>query len=197
MLHSCRNIMRLDSGRQRCTHFAQMMRVFAIGFLGAAPCRVAQQVETYRARQIAPLRPCLGAHHLSDALFQVRIKRRAARHRTRKAGRITPRHAAWAISEIKWWQAKPLNTAAGTVRPRRPNLVVFHIRFEKACTGHHADFFLQGRFGKHSGDGGVDFHLGHALAWLEFVHLGSPPRHSCQHCPAIQQRSARNGLTAS
>ena len=74
-------------------HAAEMERVLAVGFLRAAPARMAQDVDGRREQDADALGARLGAHRVADALLERRVPGRAARHADREGGRrsgVTP-----------------------------------------------------------------------------------------------------------
>ena len=75
------------------------MRVFAIGFLGAAPRRMTQEVDAHAAEIVAPERADFAADRIADALFQLRIPGRSARHGDRKGRPSVQNDAAGPIGE--------------------------------------------------------------------------------------------------
>jgi hypothetical protein len=89
----------LHSPRQRGAQSAEMMRVFAVGFLGAAPRRMAQQVDAHAAEIIASESTDFTSDGVADALFQARIPGRSARYGDRKRGSSVQNDAARPIGE--------------------------------------------------------------------------------------------------
>ena len=71
---------------QRGAQGAQMVRIFAIGFLGAAPCRMAQQVDADAAEVIAAQGAHFAPDDVADSLFELRIEGGAPRHGDWKGG---------------------------------------------------------------------------------------------------------------
>ena len=132
MFDRCDDVMRLNADRQSRAHFTQMERILAVGFLRAAPCGMAEQVETDRSRQRATLRAGLDTDDFADTRFKVWVKTCPARHRTREAGRISPRNAARPVRKIQRRNPQTLYPAASTIWPRAPNTIIFEIVCEKA-----------------------------------------------------------------
>ena len=98
MLDGRHHILGLRSFDQGCAHFADMMRVLAIGLLRASPCRVAQQVDADIAEQRQAERARLDSHGDADPAFKINVPRRPARHGNRKArSGIGHPHASRAI----------------------------------------------------------------------------------------------------
>ena len=81
MFDRCGDIVGLDACGQCCPHLTEMIRVFPIGFLRAAPSWMAQQIDAHRAGKIAILGADFLAHSLANALFQVAVPTCAAGHR--------------------------------------------------------------------------------------------------------------------
>ena len=70
----------LDALHERASHRADVHRVFTVGFLGAAPCGVAQQVDTDASEEVAPERAQLFADGVADAFFKRGVEGGAAGH---------------------------------------------------------------------------------------------------------------------
>jgi hypothetical protein len=70
----------LHAACQRRAHFADVVRVLPVRLLRAAPRRVPQEVHVDAAEEVRAAGAQLQADRLADALFQVRVPGRAARH---------------------------------------------------------------------------------------------------------------------
>ena len=158
------DVVRLDAAPQRRPHGAQMVAVFAIGFLRPAPARVAQQVDADGPRQVAALRARLDRHGLADPGLEFGVEARPARHRAGKAGGIAPRHPARAIGEPERRNAQPFDPAAGAIGAGTKAAAILAERLEEAAAGHHADLLDQGRLGQDCVDRCSNLGRSHPLA---------------------------------
>ncbi len=89
----------LYPARQRGAQGAEMMRILAISFLGAAPGRVAQQVDADATEIVAPESADFASDGVADALFQRRIPGCSPRHGDRKGRSSVQNDAARPIGE--------------------------------------------------------------------------------------------------
>ena len=83
----------LKAPGKRGGHLAHMAGVLAVGLLGPAPPRMAQQVHAHRPGERSAAGAQLSTDRLTDALLEARIEGRPAGHRHRERGG-RPHHAA-------------------------------------------------------------------------------------------------------
>ncbi len=101
----------LHAARQRRPHSAEMSRVLSIGLLSPAPGWVAQKVDADAAEIIAAERAEFPADGVADALLEVRVEGRAARHGNREGGRAVQNDSARPVGEADAGNAEPRNLA--------------------------------------------------------------------------------------
>ena len=146
----------LHAAEQRCAQRTEQHGVFAVRFLGAAPRRVAQQVDAHAAEEVRPLRPRLDADRVAHALLQIDIPGRPARHRHRKAGRVIHHHPAWAVGEANAGDAEACVLAAhdglGIVGARHRQ----HTGEDRVVARHLCDLLIQAELRQQGVRFGVD-----------------------------------------
>ena len=92
----------LQPAGHRCPESAHMDGVFAVGLLGAAPARMAQQIDADRRHPVGTEGAGLQGDRLADALLQLRIPAGAAGDRHREGGGATHQsHTAGTIDELQ------------------------------------------------------------------------------------------------
>ena len=89
----------LRAPHQGGAHLAEQVGVLAVGLLGPAPRRVAQQVDADAAEEVGALGPGLDPDGVTDLLLQAGIERRAPGHRHGERRRAAHDHAARAVGE--------------------------------------------------------------------------------------------------
>ncbi len=98
VLHA-RHHVALQAPGQRGAELADVVRVLAVGLLGPAPRRVAQQVDAHGAGEVGADGAQLAADGVADPLLEVGVPGRAARHRHREAGGVADHRAARAVAK--------------------------------------------------------------------------------------------------
>ena len=102
----------LQAPGQGGAELADVVRVLAVGLLGPAPRRVAQQVDADRPGQVRPDGPQLPADGVTDPLLEVGVPGRPPGHRHREAGGVADHGAAGPVAEADARQADPVHLGA-------------------------------------------------------------------------------------
>ncbi len=89
----------LHAAGQGGAHLAHVMGILAVGLLGPAPGRVAQDVDAHPAVQVGSHRPQLEADGLADPLLELHVPGGAPGHAHREAGGLVHHHAPRAVGE--------------------------------------------------------------------------------------------------
>ncbi len=115
----------------------------AVAFLRPSPRGVAEEIDADAGEEIRAVRARLDADRVADALLEVRIERRGARHRDRKLRRAPDDDAARPIGEADAFEAETRHRR-GDVRP----LVVVAPHAEdveeRQVAGEHAKLLVRG-----------------------------------------------------
>src|SRR5207302_8620840 len=112
VLHASHGVA-LHAPNEGRAQLADVVGVLTVGLLGPAPGRVAQEVHAHAAVERGPGRPELEADSVADAVLEVRVECRAARHAHREAGARAHDDTAGAIAEPKAGHAKSLDGGGG------------------------------------------------------------------------------------
>ena len=120
-----------------------MKRIFAIGFLRAAPARVTQQIDAHRARQVAVLRANFRAHRFADTLLQVPVPASPTCHCGGKACRIAASDTSRSIGKIECRHVQAFAAATCSIRFRAPLIVGALHGFHESPSRHHRDFLFE------------------------------------------------------
>src|SRR5690606_819908 len=124
MLDTGHHVMFLDTPGQGGAHLPQEMRVFAVGFLGPAPGRVAQEVDTYPAEVVTVVGADLPPNGFTDLRLQFRIPAGSPGHGHWETGGMAADHAAGADAELDRPEPKPPGTTGD------PRVVVVLVTIE-------------------------------------------------------------------
>ena len=84
VLDACDHVL-LESADGRRTELTDVDGILAVRLLCPTPRRVVQQVDADAADEVGALHPAFCPHCLADALFELAVPRRAARHRDGEA----------------------------------------------------------------------------------------------------------------
>ncbi len=99
VLHA-RHHVTLQAAGERRGHHPDMVRILAVGLLGATPRRVAEQVHAHRAGERRAAGAEFGTDRLADPLLQVGIERRTTGHAHRERGGVADHAAARSVGEL-------------------------------------------------------------------------------------------------
>jgi len=99
VLHAGEDVALQPTG-QRCAELTDVVRVLAVGLLGPAPRRVAQEVDAHRAREVRPGRAQLATDGIAHPLLELGVPGGPAGHRHREARVVADEPAPRVISRL-------------------------------------------------------------------------------------------------
>ena len=115
MLHR-RHHVALHAPGEGGAHLAEVVRILAVGLLGPAPGRVAEDVDAHAAVEVGADGAELAADRLADALLEIDVPGGAPGHRDREGSGVADDDAAGTVAEREARDAEPLDPG-GQERP--------------------------------------------------------------------------------
>ena len=197
MLHAGDGVALQPPGHRR-PQLPHVQRVFAIALLGAAPARVAQQVDAHRRHPVGAKGAGLPGDRCTDLFLQLRIPAGPAGDRRRKrGGAALQHHPPGAIHEVQTWQSQAWHQAGGpgVAVGGIPQGDVRHARPEGGGAAEQAQLFgaaelLQQGFGPGGGGGQGGVHPRNLwICWGDSARWGTVAAvlRWCFSCPAGRQ----------
>ena len=118
-MFQCCHHMSLRAASKTCAHFANMMRVFAVGFLCTAPRRVTQKIDADTTVEVCTNCAKFFADGIADSHFELRVKRCTACHRNWKRSCFANYESTRSIRKMETRYAESLNFCS----PERPTVI--------------------------------------------------------------------------
>ena len=99
MFNARHNILALNTSRQSCPHFSQMIGIFSVALLRTAPAWISWKIDAHTAVIVSAHCTNLCTDHFSNLLFQITVKAGTSCHRNRKAGGRSGNNTSWSVYE--------------------------------------------------------------------------------------------------